>query len=176
MTLCSVSASVAADFLHRSVGKWHSQRRYYTLNSTKNPVLEADSQIEVFFLEGDRPELLELAKRHNLPEGFIFSCGAKVLWHSTYTNVERKPLVGTTLFGISGDQMYRDRGFSTPDPVVATFEIPNSDLLRLYTAYDGAKFEEEIKFIGQQHRTRQTIISKAGREVMVGQYLEKRLS
>ena len=128
------------------------------------------------WIEGDRPELLELAQRHNLPSGFTFSCGAKVLWNSTYTNVERKPLIGTTLFGISGNQMYRDRGFSTPEPIIATFDIPSSNILRLHTAYGGSKFEEEVKFIGQQHRTRQTIISKAGQEVMVGQYLEKRLS
>ncbi|AFY39403.1 Protein of unknown function CpeS/Ycf58 [[Leptolyngbya] sp. PCC 7376] len=176
MTLCSVSPSVVAEFFHRSAGQWHSQRRYYTLNSSNDPVLEADSQLEIFFLEGDRPELKSLAKIHCLAPSFSFTCGAKVVWQSTYTNVERKPLIGTTLFGIRDNKMYRDRGFSTAKPIIATFDIPSSEILHLSTAYDGSKFEEEIKFVGQHHRTRQTIISKAGQEVMVGQYLEKRLS
>ncbi|OKH17010.1 phycobiliprotein lyase [[Limnothrix rosea] IAM M-220] len=175
MKLCSVSPTIVTEFLQRSVGKWHSQRRYYTLNSTNDPVLEADSQLEVFFLEGDRPELLELAKKHGLTQPIPFSCGAKIVWESTYTNVQRKPLQGETLFGIQDNKMYRDRGFSTPRPIVATFAIPSPEVLHLATAYDGAAFEEEIKFIGQGHRTRQTIISKAGQEVMVGQYLETRV-
>ncbi len=176
MKLCSVSPIVVAEFFQQSVGKWHSQRRYYTLNSSNDPVLEANSNLEVFFLEGDRPELAELASKHGLTQSSPFTCGAKVVWESTYTNVERKPLLGETVFGIDGNNMYRDRGFSTPAPIIATFTMPSSNILHLATAYDGAKFEEEIKFVGQRHRTRQTIISKAGKEVMVGQYLETRVS
>jgi hypothetical protein len=36
-------------------------------------------------------------------------------------------------------------------------------------------FEEELKLIGENYRTRQTIISRAGEQQMIGQYLEKRL-
>jgi hypothetical protein len=45
----------------------------------------------------------------------------------------------------------------------------------LKTEYGGNAFEEEIKLVGSQYRTRQTIISRAGEEQMIGQYLEKRL-
>jgi hypothetical protein len=45
----------------------------------------------------------------------------------------------------------------------------------LRTEYSGNVFEEEIKLIGTQYRTRQTIISRAGEEVMIGQYLETRI-
>jgi hypothetical protein len=47
--------------------------------------------------------------------------------------------------------------------------------MRLRTEYNNSSFEEEIKLIGSNHRTRQTIISRAGQEVMIGQYLECRL-
>lgn len=172
MKLIASTPSTIDAFLRRSVGIWHSQRRYYTLNSSQDPILEAVSRLEITYLDGDRPELVALAEKHQQPQSFRFDCGAQITWTSTYTNVERKPLEGTTLFGIHGQLMYRDRGFSTPHPIVATFDMPSPDLMHLQTRYDGAKFEEEIKFIGQKHRTRQTIISKYGQEVMIGQYLE----
>ncbi|PSN17731.1 phycobiliprotein lyase, partial [filamentous cyanobacterium CCP5] len=36
-------------------------------------------------------------------------------------------------------------------------------------------FEEEIRLVGDRYRTRQTIISRAGEEIMIGQYLETRI-
>jgi CpeS-like protein len=47
--------------------------------------------------------------------------------------------------------------------------------MRLRTEYSGSVFEEEIKLIGSDYRTRQTIISRAGEEQMIGQYFEKRM-
>jgi CpeS-like protein len=47
--------------------------------------------------------------------------------------------------------------------------------MHLRTEYSGSVFEEEIKLIGAGHRTRQTIISRAGEEIMIGQYLERRM-
>lgn len=174
MNLITTSQTAIAQFLHQSAGHWHSQRRYYTLNSSNDPILEATSTIEVIFLSGDRPELIALQQLHRLNPAIPFDCGAKIIWTSTYTNVERKPLEGSTIFGIRNNLMYRDRGFSTSQPVVAKFELPQPNVMRLYTTYDGSSFEEEIKLIGTKHRTRQTIITKYGQEVMIGQYLETR--
>ncbi|MGV2387698.1 MAG UNVERIFIED_CONTAM: phycobiliprotein lyase [Microcystis novacekii LVE1205-3] len=39
------------------------------------------------------------------------------------------------------------------------YTFPNPSTLCLRTEYAGSVFEEEIKLIGQQYRTRQTIIS-----------------
>lgn len=47
--------------------------------------------------------------------------------------------------------------------------------LCLRTEYGGNAFEEEIKLIGTQYRTRQTIISRLGEEQLIGQYLEIRV-
>jgi hypothetical protein len=83
---------------------------------------------------------------------------------------------GSTLFGIGGEVMYRDRGFATSKPVTATFSFSNPETLALRTEYQGSVFEEELKLIGSKYRTRQTIISRFGEQQMIGQYLEKRLS
>ena len=176
MAFCSTSDSVISAFLQRCVGSWRSQRRYYTFNSSKNPILEAESYLDIIFLEGDRPALQDLAQRHQLAGSNPFTCGAQVTWHSNYTNVQRKPMDGHTIFGIKDDKMYRDRGFSTPKPVVATFQMPKAKILHFTTSYGGSTFEEEIKFVSDLHRTRQTIITKAGEESMIGQYLETRIS
>jgi hypothetical protein len=44
----------------------------------------------------------------------------------------------------------------------------------LRTEYSSNVYEEEIRLVGSQYRTRQTIISRAGEEQMIGQYLETR--
>ncbi|WP_255447933.1 phycobiliprotein lyase [Picosynechococcus sp. PCC 11901] len=174
MNLLATSPSASTAFFQRSAGRWHSQRRYYTLNSDQEP-LEAISEIEVVFLPAEHPHLKPLAIAHKLSPDQAFQCGAKVTWESTYTNVQRKPLKGETIFGIRDQFMYRDRGFSTTAPIVAEFELIQPHVMRLQTAYDGASFEEEIKFVGDKHRTRQTITSRAGQELMIAQYLETRL-
>jgi hypothetical protein len=63
----------------------------------------------------------------------------------------------------------------TPKPVVAEFYMLDVNTLCLRSEYNGSMFEEEIKLIGQRYRTRQTIISRAGEQTMIGQYLEKRI-
>ncbi|MBV5261510.1 phycobiliprotein lyase [Synechococcus moorigangaii CMS01] len=174
MNRTATSSGASTAFFQRSAGRWHSQRRYYTLNSDQEP-LEAVSAIEVIFLPPGHPELVPLAIAHQLNPAQPFECGAKITWESTYTNVQRKPLQGATIFGIREQFMYRDRGFSTTAPIIATFELVQPHVMRLQTAYDGASFEEEIKFVGEKHRTRQTITSRAGQELMIAQYLETRL-
>ncbi|MCJ8283061.1 MAG: phycobiliprotein lyase, partial [Rivularia sp. ALOHA_DT_140] len=71
--------------------------------------------------------------------------------------------------------LYRDRGFATSKPITAQYHFPNEKTLCLRTEYNGSVFEEEVKFIGEKYRTRQSVISRAGEQVMIGQYLEKRI-
>ena len=169
-TESKLEAQAIAFFKH-SVGNWQSRRRYYTLASDQTQ--EVVSDISITFLESDCPELIELGKRHELSVPMI--CGAKVTWESTYISPSKKPSVGETVFGIRGDVMYRDRGFATPKPVTAQYQFKDSRTMTLRTEYGGSSFEEELKLIGENYRTRQTIISRAGEEIMIGQYLEKRV-
>jgi hypothetical protein len=175
MTQVSVATLelLAMEFFRRSVGSWRSQRRYYTLNQETEPQ-EVESKINIVFLEQGAPELQELAKLHQLEESNFFLGGTKVSWDSNYTNQPRKPSQGSTVFGIKENILYRDRGFASPNPVIATFSFTNPQTLCLRTEYGGSLFEEEVKLIGENYRTRQTIISRAGQELMIGQYLEKR--
>ncbi len=167
--------SLAVDFFRKSEGTWKSQRRYYTLNKETEPQ-EVESFLTVSFLEQGSPELIELAKSHELEDLEILVCGTKVTWESNYTNQSRKSTTGSTIFGILGDKLYRDRGFATPKPIIAICSFTNPDTMCLRTEYNGSVFEEELKLVGSNYRTRQTIISRAGQEITIGQYLEKRVS
>lgn len=167
--------SLIIDFFRKSAGNWNSQRRYYSLNNHEEPQ-EVTSLLNVSFLEQGASELIELAKSHELSDLESIVCGTKVTWQSDYPNQNRKPVNGSTVFGIRGNILYRDRGFATPKPIIAICSFPNEATMALRTEYSGNVFEEEIKLVGTKYRTRQTIISRAGQEITIGQYLEKRIS
>jgi hypothetical protein len=166
--------SLAINFFHKSAGSWNSQRRYYTLNKDVEPQ-EVESILNISFLSQGASELIELAQSHQLEDLSALVCGTKVTWESTYTNQNRKPVIGSTVFGIKGNILYRDRGFATPKPVIAICSFPNQETMNLRTEYNANVFEEEIKLVGNKYRTRQTVISRAGEEITIGQYLEKRI-
>ncbi len=165
--------SLIACFFDRSSGMWRSERRYYTLpdGATKEIV----SQITIRFLEQGCPELIHLAHLHRFEDDVLLRCGAEVTWDSHDSVSGKKKSRGSTLFGALGRILYRDQGFATTEPVTATFHFSNPETLCLRTEYKGSVFEEELKLIGDRYRTRQTIISRAGEQQMIGQYLEKRL-
>lgn len=169
----SESLKYVAEFFQQSAGQWHSQRRYYTLpdGETKEMV----SLISVQFLEQGCSQLQKLAQLHELNHPDILTCGSYVAWESTDSVSGRKQSKGSTLFGVLGTTLYRDRGFATPKPVTAQYYFSNPQTMCLKTEYSGSVFEEELKLIGHNYRTRQTIISRAGEQQMIGQYLEKRM-
>lgn len=171
-TAQATQESLASDFFRRSAGKWRSERRYYTLQSGE--VQEVVSFITVEFLEPGCDNLIELARLHNLDDPDAIICGARSAWDSHYTGPGKKRSKGSTIFGICGTSLLRDRGFATPKPVTANYTMRGSDTMTLRTEYGGSSFEEELRLIGNLYRTRQTIISRAGEEIMIGQYLEKR--
>jgi CpeS-like protein len=165
--------SLVKEFFQKSEGHWKSERRYFTLKSGE--VQEVESLLTVEFLDRGSEELIQLAHAHELSDETALICGAKTTWESTYRGPSQKQLTGSTVFGTLGDLLYRDRGFATSKPVTAKFSFPETKTMRLRTEYSGSVFEEEIKLIGSDYRTRQTIISRAGEEQMIGQYFEKRM-
>lgn len=167
------SASAIAKFFKKSEAHWHSQRRYYSLPDGKPQ--EYVSQITVRFLPSGSPELIHLAELHQLEDTQILTFGSAVEWESSNTKAKGKPSRGSTIFGVLGNILYRDRGFATKNPVTAHFYLRDAETLCLRTEYNSSVFEEEIKHIGHQYRTRQTIISRAGEQQMIGQYLETRI-
>lgn len=174
VNLSAVEAALqAAEFFQISAGKWRSERRYYTLpdGETKEMV----SLISIRFLEQGCDELQHLAELHELNDLVSLTCGAEVAWESTDSVSGRNQSQGATLFGVGGNILYRDRGFATSKPVTAEYYFQNPQTMCLRTEYKGSVFEEELKLIGNDYRTRQTIISRAGEQQMIGQYLEKRI-
>ncbi|WP_017298243.1 phycobiliprotein lyase [Nodosilinea nodulosa] len=159
-------------FFQETAGEWRSDRRYYTLKSGETQ--EVVSQIRIEFLPAGAEQLIELAELHQLSPSQPLICGTTVAWESDYVGTGKKPVVGSTVFGVRGTTLYRDRGFATPKPVTAQYHFNDSRTLVLKTQYNDSRFEEEIRLIGQRYRTRQTVISRAGEELMIGQYLETR--
>ena len=170
----NTTLELAVPYFKRSQGEWKSQRRYYMLNQETEPQ-EVESILNVRYLDRGAPELIELARLHELEQLDLFICGTVVTWSSNYLNRSRKATEGSTIFGVAQNQMYRDRGFATSKPIVATYWLTNPDTLCLRTEYNNSAFEEEIKLVGQNYRTRQTIISRAEQEITIGQYLETRI-
>jgi len=160
-------------FFQRSEGNWRSQRRYYTLNDGETQ--EVVSLLTVQFLERGCEDLRQLAHLHELTDETMLTCGVLTTWESNYVGPSPRQTTGSTIFGVEGTQLYRDRGFSTNKPIIAQFSMRDAETMRLHTEYSNNVFEEEIRLIGTQYRTRQTIISRAGEEQMIGQYLEKRI-
>ena len=159
-------------FFQQSAGNWRSQRRYYTLKDGNTQ--EVVSLLTVQFLERDCEELRQLARLHDLADAALLSCGALTTWESNYIGPSPRQTTGSTVFGVEGTRLYRDRGFSTSKPIIAQFAMRDPNTMVLRSEYSGNAFEEEVKLIGTQYRTRQTIISRAGEEQMIGQYLETR--
>ena len=165
--------SVVQEFFRQSEGTWRSQRRYYTLKD--GDTQEVVSLLTVQFLEKGCDLLRELARLHELEDETVIDCGVATTWESTYVVPNARPTSGATVFGVEGSRLYRDRGFATTKPVIAQFSMRDAGTMCLQTEYSGNVFEEEVKLIGSQYRTRQTVISRAGEEQMIGQYLETRV-
>ena len=163
---------LATEFFERSVGQWLSERRYYTLKS--GDIQEVVSHLTIDFLMPGCDALIELAQLHQMDDATLIRCGARSSWESHYSGPSRKQSTGSTIFGIYGSTLLRDRGFATPKPVTASYTMRDANTMCLRTAYNDSSFEEELRLISTQYRTRQTIISRAGKEIMIGQYLEKR--
>lgn len=170
---CSLDTLVQA-FFQQSEGSWRSQRRYYTLQDGETQ--EVVSLLTVQLLEQGCENLRQLARLHELTDETMLICGALTTWESNYMTPSPRQTKGSTIFGVEGAQLYRDRGFATSKPIIAQFSMRDAGTMCLRTEYSGNVFEEEIKLIGTQYRTRQTIISRAGEEQMIGQYLETRMS
>lgn len=165
--------SVVADFFQRTAGQWRSERRYYTVSNDETQ--EVVSFLTVRAIAQNSPELIQLAQLHELEDPAQLTCGAISTWESNYIGPSPKQSKGSTVFGVCGSQLYRDRGFSTTKPIIAQFTMRDTNTLCLRTEYSGNVFEEEVRLVGTQYRTRQTIISRAGQEQMIGQYIEKRM-
>jgi len=169
----SQSETRAEEFFRQSHGNWRSQRRYYTLKN--DTVQEVVSSITVEFLPFGDERLIHLSQVHGLGDGTSLKFGALTTWESDYVGPSPRQVNGSTVFGVLGSSLYRDRGFNTSSPIIAHYTMGDNHTMTLHTEYDGNVFEEELKLVGSHYRVRQTIISRAQEQLMIGQYLENRI-
>ncbi|MHC5833884.1 MAG: phycobiliprotein lyase, partial [Nostoc sp.] len=88
-------------FFQESMGKWQSQRRYYTL--PEGETKEMESIVTINFLEQGCDELQKLAQMHDLSDTDSLICGAAVTWESRDVLKATKESQGSTLFGVMGN-------------------------------------------------------------------------
>lgn len=75
---------------------------------------------------------------------------------------------------LAGNTLHRDIGYFTNAPTKSTLQMVDDDTVVFHTSYDGVDYREEVRFIGENLRLRQTIGRNEGRLVLSGQYTERR--
>ncbi|MBD2612906.1 MAG: phycobiliprotein lyase [Nostoc sp. ZfuVER08] len=166
-----LEASLIKTFLQESEGNWSSERRYYALPNGK--VKEIKKTVAMRFLDQGSPELIELAQLHELNEDAVMTCGSYVEWNNVDITTGEEGSKRWTVLGSLGTTMYFGRNFPVPKLVVAEYYFRDPKTIYLWTEENGALFEEELRFVGKNYRTRQTVISRGGVQQMIAQYMEK---
>ncbi|MBC1238066.1 phycobiliprotein lyase [Nostoc sp. 2RC] len=166
-----LEASLIKTFLQESEGNWSSERRYYALPNGK--VKEIKKTVAMRFLDQGSPELTELAQLHELDEDAVMTCGSYVEWNNVDITTGEEGSKRWTVLGSLGTTMYFGRNFPVPKLVVAEYYFRDPKTIYLWTEENGALFEEELRFVGKNYRTRQTVISRGGVQQMIAQYMEK---
>ena len=138
-------------WMQRSVhGLWISDRRYLYYSA-----------------EGD-------AKAVNLTTQFSCSSEAYGEYSVTWTGATS----GTMLLTLDRDVLYRNIGYFTSEPTTSALERVDQDTVVFRTSYGGADYREEVRYVGDDLRLRQTVGWDGfnGRMTLAGQYVERRVS
>jgi hypothetical protein len=165
--------SKALQFFQETAGHWRSQRRYYHLNN--GLVQEGISFLKIHFLESNCLELQQLAEVHDLDRLECFVGGVKVAWESQDAKTGQHTSSGICVFGLHHDRLYRDRGFSTPQPLIATYHLADPKIFAFRSEYNRSVFEEECRLVDTEYRMRHIVAYKEGEAQMIAQYFETRL-
>jgi len=78
-------------------------------------------------------------------------------------------------FIIKGDVLERSRSYYNEEGNTTRMEMIDEDTVVFWSAYDGQEFREEIRLI-DGGRLRQTVATKNGKVMLVGQYWEERIN
>ena len=134
-------------WLDRSIGgEWISDRRY------------------LYYSGANEPKAINLTTHFTV--GKVAPLVYEINWDGQTSGRMQLELVG--------DVLHRDIGYFTEDPTDSILEMVDEDTVVFRTAYDGVTYREEVRFIGDNLRLRQTIGRKDGELVIAGQYVERR--
>ncbi len=146
-----------APWFARSLGEWHSERRYvyYTPNGPVNQI------ITTYF---------ELTNTSDSKY--------RVNWES-YPHKDGKPasraMTGEMHLLLDGHEVLRDIGYFTKAETYQQLTYVDEDTVVFRTAYGGQRYREEIRLLeGDSVRLRQTVGHEieTNRMVLAGQYIE----
>ena len=169
--MISVNESNIVKLLKYSVGKWTSIRQYYDCQNNK--LSNFVSHLSVSFLDRNDIEVKMLAELHDHKDENIV-CGAKIDWETFDAKIANPISKGTILLASTESFLYRNRGFYKNEPVKTKILSMTAQKLVTMTEYDGHQYKEEIKVVGDNHRTRQMKKTKDGKVKLFGQYIEVR--
>ena len=134
-------------WLDRSLGNpWVSDRRY------------------LYFKPGKDPHSVELTTRFGVEKI------APDVWEVTWTGQTN----GKMQLELEGNVLHRDIGYFTSEPTDSVLEMVDEDTVVFRTSYGGVDYREEVRFLGDDLRLRQTVGHKEGELFLAGQYVERR--
>jgi hypothetical protein len=139
-----------SDWFTRCEGKWVSHRRYLM-----GPKKQLDNLVTEFTIE---------ARGEN---------EWAVLWASDRNEGEMGIILDETEGVVKRSRNY----FEGAEGTVTQLERIDQDTVVFYSSYGGMDYREEIRFLGNNFRLRQTVGYKEGTDkiVVVGQYAEYRV-
>ncbi len=141
----------------RCAGDWRSDRRYLYFHGRPDLVIAG---VETGPCE---PKVVNLVTHFSVErtEG-----GHRVTWTGQSSGVMN--------LTIDGDRLRRDIGYFTDEPTTSLMTLLDEDTIVFRTSYGGVDYREEIRFLGDDLRLRQTVGMKGDRLVLSGQYTETR--
>lgn len=135
------------EWLDRAVGgTWTSERRY------------------LYFREPRPPRNVSMTTTFSVEK--VVPLVWAVSWEGQTSGRMQLELAGSTL--------HRDIGYFTADPTDSALSRIDDDTVVFETSYGGVTYREEIRYLGDNHRLRQTVGRKNGEWVIAGQYVEWR--
>ena len=146
-TMSFTITTLYSDWFNRCVGSWESHRRYLM-----GPKKSIDNLVTCFNIEKRADD--EWA----------------ILWKSDRNEGEMGIILDETEGVIKRSRNYFEGGEGT----VTRLERVDQDTVVFYSSYGGADYREEIRFLGNDFRLRQTVGYKTGTDkiIVVGQYAE----
>lgn len=145
-------------WFERTVGSWVSERRYLYF-TPKGPLTQLVKTRFVTTATGDNKY--------------------EVAWSSDFIDLHgapiRKATEGNMRLELHNDLLVRDIGYFSKEPTTCRLELIDDDTTVFHTSYGGSKYREEIRFVGDNVRLRQTVgWSEEGELQLSGQYFETR--
>ena len=143
----SITVNDFKPFMDRSVGRWVSLRRY--LFGRNRTRGEYSTEFVIEHLEDDYDY--------------------RIIWSGKTEGEMDVTLVG--------NQLKRSRSYFSEEETYQTMAKIDPDAVVFYTAYDGTRYREEIRFLDDNTRLRQTVgwNQETNDIELVGQYFEERV-